>query len=226
MHYALNNKYPIETQEQVKLAEEYFSKYLNRLEPAHRVVVASNIEKRAEELGMDTTNKDWVVNYSRMAKEARQISPTFEVNLVMRKEAMQDKADTVIKIDGKQVRAGDALMKIAEMKVAGAHGDVLVQTIEEFDKVAGLEFAYDDAIVDPVLTVYGNLANAKFDAVKIAGDLTDYDIKSKANNEDILTKIAEQFGNEAAQRFHETPLTATLEYRDPELGVLTKILEG
>ena len=225
MHYAIGNKYPIETPEQVKIAEDYFTKYFTRLEPADRVIVATNLEKRAEELGMET-EEDWIINYSRMTKEARQVSPTFEANLVMRKEALQEKADDLITIDGKQVRAGDALMKIAEMKVAGAHGDVLVQTIEEFDKTAGIEYAYDNKIVDPVMTVYGNLANPKFDAVKIAGDLTDYDIKRKANDPEVLEKIAEQFGKEAAQRFHQIPLTATLEYRDPELSVLTNILEG
>lgn len=223
MHYALGKKYPIETKEQVKTASDYFTKYLTRLDPADRVIVASRLEKRAGELGLNLDEIDWVVNYSRMTKEGACISPTFEWNLGIRKEAMH-RSGQLIKTAGKQVNAEEALGKIAELKEAGAHGHILVQVLEEFDKAAGLQYEYDTKYPDPVMTVYGNYANPKFDAIKLAEDITDYDVISASRDDDIMSKVASTFGSAAAAQFRHVPLTTFLATKGPELDVLSNII--
>jgi hypothetical protein len=224
MHYALNNNYPIETAEQVKTASDYFTKYLTRLDPADRVIVSSRLEKRASELSV-SLDQDWIINYSRMTKESAQISPTFEWNLGIRKEAAL-KNNSLIKTAGKKVNAAEMLDKIAQLKNEGANGQLLVQAIDEFDKLAGLQYQYDSKFPDPIMTVYGNYANPKFDAVKIAGDLTDYDITDASRDEKVLTKIASTFGDHVANQFKSTPLTVVLSTTGPESDLLTEIIGG
>ena len=221
MHYAIGNKYPIETKEQVKIAEDYFTKYLTRIDPADRVAVASRLEKRASELSVEL-DSDWIINYSRMTKIGKLISPTFEWNLEMRKEASSDS----INIDGIEISSENALQKIAKLKGEGANGDLLVEVISEFDKAAGLVDKYDNSIVDPILTVYGNLANPRFDAVKVAEGVTDYDLTRASNNEEVLTKIAEVFGDDMSSRFSDTPMTTLLSVDGPELDLFTSIISN
>lgn len=219
MHYALGKKYPIETKEQVKIAEDYFTKYLTRFDPADRVIAASNIEKRANQVGAGIS-EGWITNYSRMTKISAQISPTFEHNINLRKEA----CDETVEIQGRSVSAYDALDKIAQLRAEGAKGELLIQALEEFDKVACLENDYDSTIVDPVMTVYGNLSNPEFDTVKLAEGITDYSAKRASCDEEVLTKIASTFGNEVAESFKNYPMNTLLSTTGPELDILSSMI--
>ena len=211
MNYALRGLYPIETKEQVKTAEDYFTKYLTNFSPVDRVVAATNLEKRASLVGV-ALKEDWVTNYSRMTKEASPVSPTFEANLMMRKEACDNKELT------------PALDKIAQLKNEGASGKLLVAAIDEFDKTAGLYSNYDSSIMDSVFTVYGCLHNPEFDSVKLAEGITDYSAKRASNNEDTLVKIASQLGDGFSDSFKNAPMTTILSSEAPELSILSSII--
>ena len=221
MHYALNNRYPIETSEQVKIAEDYFTKHLTDFDPADRVLAASNIEKRASELTVPV-NQGWITNYSRMTKTSAQISPSFEYNIMLRKEAA---ADTV-NVQGKMVKTAAMLYNIVSLKNDGAAGELIVEALDEFDKTAGLINDYDRIVLDPIMTVYGNMADPEFDRVKVAADLTDYEVKAAAKDEEVLTKIASTFGADVAHSFKTTPMTTTLATSGPELTILSGIVKG
>ena len=81
MNYALRGeRYPIETEEQIKVASDYFTNNLPRFSPSDRVEVATNMKKRAEELGIDL-DVPWVSNYSRMMNKQADYSPDFEYTI-------------------------------------------------------------------------------------------------------------------------------------------------
>ena len=221
MHYALNNKYPIETSEQVKIAEEFFTKNLTKFDPADRVLAASNIEKRASELTVPVS-KGWITNYSRMTKISAQISPSFEWNMKLRKEAASEE----VNISGKMIKTASVIDNIVNLRNEGASGELIIAAIDELDKTAGLINDYDRIIVDPVMTVYGNLADPEFDRVKIASGITDYDAKSASRDEETLTKIASSFGSDVADSFKSAPMATILSTSGPELDILTGIING
>jgi len=222
MHYALGNKYPIETVGHIKQASDYFTKYLGSLEPANRVIVASNLEKRANELNVNL-NENWITNYSRITKIGAQISTSFDMNLDMRRDALT-KTGSLVKIAGDEIDFNDVLDKIAELKDEGASGELLVETIEEFDKMAGLQFKYDREVLDPVMTVYGNVSNPEFDSVKVASGISDYDVKKASNMSGVLTKIAEVFGEDVSDSFSKYPLNTFLSTSAPESDIMADII--
>ena len=85
---------------------------------------------------------------------------------------------------------------------------------------------YDSQYPDPIMTVYGNFANPKFDAVKVAEGLTDYDVVAASRNEEVLTKIASTFNDDLAIQFKSTPITTFLGQTGPEADLLTDIVRG
>lgn len=227
MHYALKGKYPIETEDHIKTAVNYFDKFLTRLSPMERAAVATNIEKQAETLGVDVS-RDWITNYSRMLKKEAAISPDFERNIQLRKDACL-KDGIKVTVSGKEVDAVHLLEKVATL-TDGVHGIAIVKALEAFDKLANLEFRYDDDIVDPVLTVFGSLRSPEYDAEKIAFNKTDYDLVKMSRKKEVLDKIAGVFTKEVADNFQKEPIKTFKEMTAPEQGLFlektSKLGEG
>ncbi len=222
MHYALDNKFPIETKEQVKIASDYFSSNLTKLHPTHRTVVAANIEKRAAQLGV-AQEKSWITNYARMTKESAQISPSFEANLTSRIDALGN-AGKLVKVAGEQVDASAMIRKIAELKDAGANGRALVSAISDLDKLAGIEVQYDTLHPDPIMTVFGDLNDAEFDRVKVAGQYSNYDIIRMACDDEVMAKVATALGEDTANKFKSNPFQCLNETRGPEGDLLLQTI--
>jgi len=200
MRYALNGKYPIETLEQLEKTAEYVDKFLTRFTPKERIAISVNLEKRAEELGT-YIDKDWIRNYSRPMTNSSAVSPEFHKNMEIRKHACLNKTVT---INGKPFNAVDILNRI-ESEI-DKHGSlIVVDELIDFDKLAGLEYQYDRDILDPIMTVYGSLVNSEYDAVKVAGDLTNYDMKKMASDQDVIAMIAKKLGDKQAKRFFKNP---------------------
>lgn len=221
MHYALKDKYPIETAEQVKTAVDYFDKFIGRFAPMDRVTAATNIEKRADDLSVDV-DRDWITNYARVMKKEAQMSPDFDRNIEARKQLCQQRHTTVM-AHGEQVKAAELLDRVLE------HRDVmpnivLMKAIAEFDKQASLTPEYDNRITDPVITVFGSLTNPKFDAVKVAGDMTDYDVRSATRNATKMEKVASKFGAKFSEKLKSNPVEAASNLRAPERAALVEAL--
>ena len=85
-------------------------------------------------------------------------------------------------------------------------GFVLVKALEEFDKQSGLMNEYDHTIVDPVMSVFGSLNNPQFDAVKVAGCATNYDLKKASKNPKKIEKVAAMLGKVVAEAFRANPV--------------------
>ena len=205
MHYVLKDQYPIETEEHVKTAVDYFDKYLKRFSPVERVTAAVNIEKRATVLNMPL-ERGWITNYSRMFKDGAAISPDFDRNIKLRKEACIS-GNIQIEIGDKKIDAVELLDKIATLKSNG-EAIKLIEALTEFDKQANLQYHYDNRIVDPILTVFGSLVNPEYDAVKIAEDLTNYDVVRISRDSTKIEKLAEMFSSKFAEKFKQDPVQA------------------
>jgi len=214
MHYALRGQYPIETEEHVKTAVDYFDTYLSRFSPMDRAAAATNIEKRADDLGVDIS-RDWITNYSRMLKKEAAISPDFERNIQLRKDACL-KDSIKVTVGGIEVEAIPLLDKVASLNDGDIHGIAIVKALEAFDKLANFEFRYDNDIVDPVLTVFGSLRAPEYDAEKIAGNITDYDLVKMSRKGEVLEKMASTFTQEVSDNFRKHPVKTVQNMTAPE----------
>jgi len=218
MHYALRNRYPIESDRQVKTACEYFRKNLSRFAPNERVEAACNIEKRAAELSVPV-REDWVTNYSRALKAGSGYSPDFNRSMEMRKQACATHRVQVTLGDKK----ADAVSLVTGLieKSASLQPIEALRAIIEFDKLANLEHHYDTTIPDPYMTVFGGYTNPEYDAVKLAGSATNYDLVRASRDKGAMEKVASAFGKGFAAGFAREPLGAI-----EKLGPIERVALG
>ena len=218
MHYAIDGKYPIETKEQLTKTSSYFDKYLIRFHPKERVKIAATMEKRASELGV-YLDCPWVKNYSRAFSDSPSVSPDFDKNIEMRKHACRD-----MQVTGK-LKADNILEKLAQIKNSESPNKI-VDLLFDFDKLANLEYQWDKSIVDPVMTVFGSLNNPEYDAVKIAGDITNYTLKKLASNESEIVKIAGVMGKQFQSAFSKDPVNTVSGLLPMEKEAFCKAVKG
>lgn len=199
MHFLLRNKYPIETEEQVKTASAFVRDHLQRFDPSDRVAAAYRLEKRASQLGM-AIDEPWVANYGRFVNAEVQYSPEFSTAMAMRKTACLDR---IVAIGDGTSQASDVVD--AMEKCAGRiHPHDLAAMIYEFDKVAGLDLDYDTRIPDPVFTVCGCTTDPYYDQVKIAG-IPEARFKTLFTAE-AMTKMASVIGDDQTQAVARNPV--------------------
>lgn len=216
--FAIGNKYPINTKEQVKLAMDYFDVHLNKFNPYDRVVIASGIKKQAAKLKIDA-DTGWIHNYSRLEKKAAQYSPEFENSIKRRQDFMRQKGIDKVASSGMPINASALLEKIAEHKDEWKPV-TMVQNLYEFDKLAGLEEEYDLNINDPVMSVVGSNIRPKFDGIKIAGDFNSYDLANLRCDNDTIEKIASVFENQTSENFKEDVINAVTHMSNEERSIL------
>ena len=218
MHYALpsQSKYPIETEEQLKLANDYFGKYLDKFHPTERAEIAGHIEKRADDLNADF-DSGWIKNYSRRTN----YSPDFDFHMKMRKEACVGRA---IKVGENEVSAQNVLEKIAEKKSELKPGE-MVYLIADFDKTAGLESFYDRRMRDPIFTVFGSAVRPDYDIEKRASGITDKSLKKVAADEGFISKLASSFGPGFANDFKDSPVDIYNSMPAPEKELINGLVK-
>lgn len=223
MNYALRNRYPIENERQVKTAAAYFKKNLERFSPNDRVTAACNIEKRASELGV-AVDENWVTNYSRALKVGADYSPDFNRSMEMRKQACVTHKVQVA-IGDKKVNAAELVNGI--IKSASELAPIAtLEAVKEFDKVANLQHHYDTMIPDPYMTVFGGFTNPEYDAVKLAGSATNYDLIRASRDKDAMEKVAEVMGKGFAAGFAREPLRSIEKLGESEKIVIDEIVRG
>jgi hypothetical protein len=218
MHYALRNRYPIESDRQVKTACEYFKKNLSRFSPDDRVEAACNIEKRAAELNVPVS-EGWVTNYSRALKAGAGYSPDFNRSMEMRKQACLTHKVTV-KIADQDVK-GVALLDGLTKEASDRTPLETLMAIREFDKMANLQSHYDTIVPDPYMTVFGGFMNPEYDGVKVAGNKTNYDVVRAARSKQAMEKVASALGKAFATTFAKEPVRAA-----QGLGEAERVLLG
>jgi len=220
MRYALKEKYPIETSDQLEKTAAYFDRYLSRFHPKERMEFATAIEKRATDLHV-SLSYPWITNYSRPVLCKSSISPDFERNMDLRKHACLNK---MIVVDSKEVKANDLIDKIKD-SVTKQSSYTTVDAVFEFDKLAGLEYQWDKAILDPIMTVFGSLNNPKFDSEVIIGNLTENDLKKIAADKGEIEELKGMFQEHLIRKFIENPKKAIAALNPIEKEAFLKIVK-
>jgi len=222
MKFALNEKYPIETEEQLVKAAEYFEKNMSRFHPSDRVKIACNLDSQSAKLGVNL-NHGWITNYTRMEKSAA-LSPGFKNSMKLRKEACVRYNVKLPNIDGVENTPNPTAIIDEIIKTSENYStQELLSTIVEFDKRAGLEYLYDNQIMDPYITVFGDTNNPEFDSVKLAGDATQYDLVRASRDHEKLAEVKSKLGEEFASEFQNNPITSIGKLNSPEKTVLSEI---
>ena len=227
MKFALKDKYPIDTIDQVKTANQYFKDNLTKFAPPLRGVAAYNLEKRAGQLGV-YLNEPWIKNYARGFKKVAKMSPSFEYDMETRKTACKN-GRIEIDVGGKKLKGEDIISDMLKEAKAGRFSTSLaVAAISKFDKLAGLEVEYDRTIADPLMTVYGDNVNPEYDAVKIAAkiSLTNYDLLRMSHEKDSLEKIASVFTKKVSTEFARHPVKTFYTMSNVEKNLFNEAFNG
>jgi hypothetical protein len=199
MHYALGDRYPIENPGQVKLASDYFVKYVERFDVKDRIVFAANLEKRANDLKV-VIDSPVVSNYAKVACLKSTVSDFFVKGINMRKIACSRTKDKVLGVEP------DAMLdKIASIASEG-HGLIALHALLEFDKLANLQAGYDKEIPDPVVTVFG--FDPKVEKVSDYVKVSSMDLRKVANKKVKMEKVASIFGDQFSKSYSDNPVKA------------------
>ena len=221
MKFALNNSYPIDNAGQVKVAGLYFDKYLTKFSPADRVIIANNLEKQAEVLGV-YLDYPWILNYGRMTKNAS-YSPDFEINMKMRKELCKS-GHVMVKIGESVVDGASVVDKLLAAKESTSP-QAMTGALDAFDKAANFATHYDQRVMDPVFTVYGSLNSPDYDSIPVGYDLTNRHLKKVACNENVIDKLASVMNESVVEDFRLHPFEAFVAMRPQEQRLVADLIK-
>jgi hypothetical protein len=139
-NYALNNRYPLNTKEDVQKASTYFDKFASQLSVDERHEFASNVCDKARSLCTPVTS-------SLLNKYAcRQYGNLVDSQLVLRESCIHEDS----KLSG-------AFRKLASKRSEIKEADIFAKALYELDKQAGLTKYYDRGIADPFLTTTNSI---------------------------------------------------------------------
>lgn len=175
------DKYPIDTYEQIKIANDYFDKYWKDFSPAERRDYALQLKTRADTLLANTSE---LIN-----KYASTEYGDIEVFLTARKYfAPKEEHQTL-----------DLLLE----KSAYVKPETFAEALKEFDLVIGLDSKWDKEIKDPYLSTFSKIAEKKNIILNKDGTtVSEYDLKHLAKKTDLLS---EQFSKEFVEDFITNP---------------------
>jgi hypothetical protein len=178
--YALENRYPLDNYEQVKMASSYFDEYGRRMSPENRHTYCVNLVKRASELNIQVS--DIIQRYG-----SEDYAPDEEIKAAFdaRRNILVDDVEKLV------------LMELEE-KRAMIDPDLFCMTLEEFDKVAGLSYHYDSYIPDPYYSTYGVKVAEDYSFVNGNDMITEMDLIrfGKTSHKSIVTSFGDDFANE------------------------------
>ena len=135
-HYALGDKYPLDSYAQIKTASEYFDEYATQLEPEQRREYCVNLIKRAEAL--DISVSEQVRHYGG--------------DVFAPPDMLKTAHDMRVRVlnEPQYINILDALFE----KAAELGPDLFADTLSEFDRTLGLHHLYDKDIQDPYYSTF------------------------------------------------------------------------
>lgn len=133
--YALGDKYPLNSYEQVKTAAEYFEDFAHHFTPADRRAYSVALVKRASELA---------ISVGELARRygAEGYAPDLKVAQDMRAMLVSEEAR--------------AELQDLFAKTASVTPEQFCQELGQFDVKHGLAYHYDSHVADPYYSVYGS----------------------------------------------------------------------
>jgi len=180
------------------------------------------MDSRASDLNVNLDNT-WIKNYSRMFKGAS-MSPEFEQAMDLRKKACIRHGISIETEDGAKIDPSDMIDGIVKKAFQNFGSKEICETVFAFDKHAGIEYLYDNEIFDPVMTVFGSINNPEFDAVKIAGEHTQYDMIRASRDQEKVASVEAKMGKEFADEFRANPIISLKKLGSPEISLLAETI--
>lgn len=135
--FALQDKYPIDTPELLKQAENYFKQYGHRFDALEQYTYSTNMIKQAENLGIQL-NTPSILKYANLRFER---NPNLKLALSIR----DNRAHTNGVYKG--------IAKMADQLPL----EKLAKAVLELDKEFGLDKQYTKGLPDPIFTVFNSL---------------------------------------------------------------------
>lgn len=183
-------RYPVDNEEQVKTAENYFKQHAQSMAPKRRKMYSKRLVKRAEELGVDIEDEA-VLTYASGQKTAN-------ANIKLAFEARKEH------INSKEAEEGlDDLYDTHQQLPA----DVMAEALREFDKKAGIDDLWGVRFPDPYKSVQ---ANSSETLEKSAGESVVYQGTSMSSD-DIQNisddELTEYFSDEQISELKSNPVT-------------------
>ncbi len=157
-HYALESvqRYPLDTDEQVKAAGPYFDTYYKNFLPSERREFASNLVKRAHALNIAVSADVQKYGGEGFAPE-HEIKAAFDA----RRLELSGHPDVLKVLNVVENVVLHRLYKEAGLGVQECSPETAVELLEEFDKYASINHAYDRTVPDPYYSVYGTEKTAE-----------------------------------------------------------------
>lgn len=183
----LDNQYPVDTYDQVKLAVDYFSENWREFEPQDRREYCVKLAERMQDLALSVPE-----NIGRYA------SPGYAHDLDMHIDYRKSQADEVYH---------DAYDTLLEKK-ASVSPEHFAEVLSDLDELSGLNHRWDSKISDPYYATFGpsldKLANIGWCYNANGLFINEDKLYNAANNKQEL--IRRQFGHEFADKFLKNPV--------------------
>lgn len=199
-HYAMptKKKYPLDGYDQVIKAASYFDEWGSQMAPEERHEYCVNLVKRASVLDIRVSSDINKYGSERFAPEAE-----LKIALGGRRNVLQDE-DQVALLD-----------KLAELRPM-MNPEAFAVSLQEFDKQAGIDWMWNEHIMDPYLSTFGK-TSASHAAIDQSPD--DQDGSFVMGNEIVTAKqlkafaathskdITDTFGEDFMNEFRKDPVT-------------------
>lgn len=183
---ALRGRYPLDSYEQVKTADAYLCEWGDHFSPADRHEYAVNTLKRALELGIAPSaclQKHGSTTYAPLSE--------IKVALDARKNVVLDDVHK------------EVLDKMASLP-ATMTPDSFAALLSEFDKTAGINHLYDEAIDDPYYSTFGFQKKAEFSETIGNMTVSEMDLEYLATKR--LSLVKNVFTEGFAEEFRKNPV--------------------
>lgn len=185
-HYAFQETFPLDSYTEVQAASAYFDDMYKRMPPDMRHEFAVNMVKRASAMGVPFSKEAAAYGSTGFAE-----TPHLEIALDTRRPFVSEKQAAV-------------LDRVFEHRAA-LGPEQYAAVLAEFDKLAGIDWRYDHAVLDPYASTFGvKQASADGDSW-INGN--DYVTKQQILNYGVTaTKtLAEDYGEDFMKEFRKDP---------------------
>ena len=184
-HYALGDRYPLDTPLQVKQAAAYFDEWAGEFDPKDRHEFAVNLVKRAKVLDVEVSHAArW--HGSETYAPIESIKVALDSRKLVTDESLHE-----------------ALTKMAGL-VAHLPPDMFARVLFEFDKGAEINHLYDEQISDPWHSTFGYEKQANFSETIGNLHVTEMDLTYLAIKR--LGLVKGTFTEEFAEEFRKDPV--------------------
>lgn len=196
----LDGEYPVDTFEQVKLAQEYFSENWKEFPPNIRREYCLKLAERMDNLGLSPSSQ--VERYGSQTYAA-----DIDNHLNQRKNFV-----------GEEYR--ELLDKMAE-KRAFLQPETFAEALGEFDHQLGIDRYWDSRLADPYYATFGpsldKIAEDNWNFTDMGLYINEQDLKTLAYQH--IEKVRKQFGHDFAARFVGNP-KGVFEKQDKETKII------